>query len=260
MTRSLTERVQILSAVTRIELAKRYSGSVLGKVWIVLYPLLLLSIYLFVYLVVFKVQFAGGGPLQYALFVFSGLIPYIGFMEAMSTGCLAIKQNIHLINNVMLPIELVPVRYVLVSMVGQVVGLGILILLVIVTGSASPRLLGLPLMLALQLGFLIGLLWIIAPLAAALPDLAHLVNLCILFLMFVSPIGFRPEMVPMGAFRFVLLLNPIYYMVEAFRLCLLREYQASSIVIPGFAACALLTCAAGHFVFSKFKSVVADYE
>ena len=86
MVRLIAQHSRILSAVTRVELAKRYSGSVLGKAWLVLYPLILLSVYLFVYLVVFKVQFEGGGPLGYAIFVFSGLIPYIGFMEAVSTG------------------------------------------------------------------------------------------------------------------------------------------------------------------------------
>jgi lipopolysaccharide transport system permease protein len=260
MVRLIAGHLRILSAVTRVELAKRYSGSILGKLWLVLYPLLLLSIYLFVYLVVFKVQSAGDGAMQYALFVFAGLIPYIGFMEAVTTGCLAIKQNIHLIRNVMLPIELIPVRYVLVSMAGQVIALLILIALLVATGSATIRFAALPLIFVLEVVFLIGVLWILAPLATAVPDVSYFVNLLVLFLMFISPIGFRPELVSAGAFRLVLLLNPVYYMVEAFRLCLLRDYRVSPLVTAGFAGWTLLAFVAGSFLFGKFKSVIADYE
>src|SRR2546422_11023928 len=90
----------ILTAVTRVEFAKRYSGSLLGKLWVVLYPILLLSMYLFVYVVVFGMRFPGASRLDYVIYVFCGLIPYIGFMEAVTSGCVAIKQNIHLIKNV----------------------------------------------------------------------------------------------------------------------------------------------------------------
>src|SRR5262245_35059979 len=94
---------KILSAITQVELAKRYSGSIMGKVWIVLYPILLLCIYLFVYMAVFQMTFPGSSRLDYVLYVFAALIPFIGFMESVTSGCVALKQNMHLIKNVMLP-------------------------------------------------------------------------------------------------------------------------------------------------------------
>src|SRR5689334_10226946 len=115
---------KILAAVTRVELAKKYSGSAFGKLWLVLYPALLLSMYLFVYSVVFGMQFPNSSRLEYVIYVFCGLIPYIGFMEAVTSGCVSIKQNIHLVKNVMLPIELIPVRYVLTSAATEVISLG----------------------------------------------------------------------------------------------------------------------------------------
>ena len=45
-------------------------------------------------------------------------------MEALTTGALSIKQNIHLVKNVMLPIELIPVRSVIVGMASQFVSIG----------------------------------------------------------------------------------------------------------------------------------------
>ena len=83
--------------------------------WLFLQPALLLSVYLFVYLVVFKVRFPGFSRLDYVLYVFCGLVPFLGIIEAITLGAVSIKQNIHLVKNVMLPIELVPVRAVLVG-------------------------------------------------------------------------------------------------------------------------------------------------
>src|SRR5262249_9943261 len=112
---------RMLGAITRVELAKRHAGSVLGFSWVVLQPALLLSVYVFVYMVVLRMRFEGFSRFDYVLYVFCGLVPYLGFMEALTTGGLSIKQNIHLVKNVMLPIELIPVRSVLVGMASEFV-------------------------------------------------------------------------------------------------------------------------------------------
>ena len=141
-----------LASVTIIEIEKKYSGTIIGKMWVALYPLLLLSIYIFVYMVIFRVRFPGYSELGYTLYVFTGLIPYIAMSEALTTSCLSIKQNMHLIRNVMLPIDLVPVRTVLVSMIGKIVSLCILSFLLIYGTEISLKFLLLPVIFFLQIG------------------------------------------------------------------------------------------------------------
>ena len=48
---SLWRNRGVLLAISRSELLKRYAGSALGASWLVIYPVCLLSIYLFVYMV-----------------------------------------------------------------------------------------------------------------------------------------------------------------------------------------------------------------
>lgn len=250
---------KVLAAVTRVELSKRYSGSLLGKVWVVLYPVLLLAMYLFVYVAVFRIQFPGSGPMDYVIYVFCGLIPYIGLMEALTSGCVAIKQNINLIKNVMLPIELIPVRYVLMGMATQAVGLSMLLVLVIGNGNVGWGLIALPLVFALQVLWLIGVVWIVSPLGVALPDTSHFVNLFVLFLMFVSPIGFRPDMVP-EALRLTLYFNPVFYLAETYRASLIRGYPVSWPTVAAYAGICIVTFIAGNRFFRRFKNVLVDYE
>ncbi len=80
-------------ASTWLELKKRYSGSILGQLWVVLQPVLFFSVYLFVYLLIFKIVAPGKSSLDYVLYIFCGLVPFTAFMEVFSGSCTVIKQN-----------------------------------------------------------------------------------------------------------------------------------------------------------------------
>jgi lipopolysaccharide transport system permease protein len=131
MARIIGRHRRLLASITRVELAKRHAGSLLGIAWVVLQPMLLLSVYLFVYMVVFPNRMENFRNFNFVIYVFCGLVPYLGFMEALTTGGLSIKQNIHLVKNVLLPIELVPVRAVLVGMASQFVSIGLVLVLAV---------------------------------------------------------------------------------------------------------------------------------
>jgi lipopolysaccharide transport system permease protein len=250
---------RILWATTLIEFDRRYAGSLFGKIWIFLHPLLLLSIYLFVYMVIFRMKFPGYSQLSYVLFVFCGLIPYIGFSEAVTSGCLSVKSNMHLVKNVMFPIELIPVRTVFVSMVTQLVSMGIVIILSLFEGFPSIHLIWLPLIFILQVIFLIGLVWILSCLAIALPDVSYFVNLFVLFLMFISPIGFKPEMVPV-LLKIVVYFNPIFYMTEMYRSVMLYGKFPNLGIALVYIIMSVGAFVFGGVFFKKFKGVLVDYE
>src|SRR3954466_13089967 len=161
---------RMLVSITRIELAKRHSGPTLGTTWVVLQPALLLSMYLFVYMVVLRMRFEGFSRFDYVLYVFCGLVPYLGFMEALTTGGLSIKQNMHLVKNVMLPIELIPIRSVIVGMASQFVSIGLVLILVTFDQSLTWRVVWLPAVVLLQVMWLAGLTWVLSSLTVALPD------------------------------------------------------------------------------------------
>ena len=259
MGRTLLAYRWLLLSITRVELKKKYAGSVLGMGWVVLQPALLLSVYLFIYMVVFKIRFPGFSRFDYVLYVFCGLVPYLGFMEALTTGGVSLKQNMHLVKNVLLPIELIPVRSVMVGMASQFVSLGLVLVMVAVTGRLTLHVLWLPVVVFLQMMALAGFTWILASLTVALPDVTYVVNLLIFLLMWLSPIGFTPEMVP-AEFRVVIYLNPVSYMIEAYRDSLLTGRWPSPSVVTVYAGGSLLTFALGAAFFRAFKGVLVDYE
>jgi lipopolysaccharide transport system permease protein len=250
---------RLLVSITRVELQKKYAGSVLGLGWVFLQPALLLCVYLFIYLIVFDVRFPGFSTFDYVLYVFCGLVPYLGFMEALTTGGLSIRQNIHLVKNVMLPIDLIPVRTVIVGMTSQFVSLALVILMLAYNGDLTLHILWLPIIVVLQLLMLIGLTWILACLTVALPDVTYFVNLFVFLLMFLSPIGFRVEMVPPN-FTWVVHFNPVHYMIAVYRDSMLNGTWPSLLSVAVFAGGSIALFALGATFFRAFKGVLPDYE
>ena len=259
MVTTLARHASLLVGITRVELQKKYAGSVLGIAWLVLQPALLLSVYLFVYLVVFKVRFPGFSQMDFVLFVFAGLVPFLGAIESLNGSALSIKVNMHLVKNVMLPIELVPVRTVLVALAGEMVALVLVILLCGVTGSLGPEVLGLPVALLLQTLALLGLAWIVAALGVALPDVSYFISMFLFLLMFISPVAFKPEMVP-AAFKFVVYGNPVFYMLEVFRDCLIAGRQPDPRIWIAHAVMSVMVFVLGAAFFRSFKNVLVDSE
>jgi homopolymeric O-antigen transport system permease protein len=252
----------VLVKTTFIELRKRYSGSTIGIVWIVLYPILFLSIYIFVYLYIFRARFPGFGDLDYVLYVFSGLVIYIAFMETLQAGAQSVRQNATLIKSVILPIEVVLMRTVTVAFVSQMVGLGVILVLALINGSIGVQLLLLPPILLLEFLFLFGVVLFIAPIGVIFPDTHLFVGLLMLLSMFLSPIGYRPEMLPSATMRWWLVdLNPVYYLLLPFRMVFKAFGQPTEwLPLAVFACLAIVVFLLGSALFLRFKSFMMDHE
>lgn len=251
---------RVLYASSKVELKKRYAGSLIGPAWTVLYPLLFLSVYLFLWLVVLRVRFPGStSGLDFVVFVFGGLVPYLFAVESVTASAVSIRQNIHLVKGVIIPVELIPTRAVLVALAGHVVGVMLLVVLCAVSGDLSARMMLLPIVVALQIVALTGVCWIVAGLGVLVPDTAYVVNLFATLLMFVSPIAFKPEMVP-ARMRAVVWLNPVTYMADAYRAALLRDPGGRPASLVIFAALAAASFVLGAVFWARFKSTVVDFE
>lgn len=250
---------RILASVVWLEFQKKYAGSVLGLLWHPLYAALLLATYSFVYLVVFRARFSEFGRFEYVLFIFSGMVPYLGFSDAVATATPSVKANLALLRNSVFPLELVPIRQLIVSMGGLLISLGILLLMLIGSGNAGLHLLYLPVPLALLFVSLAGLVWFTSATAVLVPDVTYVVNLLLLLFLFISPIGYPLSMVPEAA-RIWVLLNPLTYLVESFRFALMGLRETPLWADAVFALFALVLAIAGAGFFRRLMPVFTDYE
>ncbi len=217
---------RVLWNTSRIEVRKRFAGSLAGSVWLILYPLLLFLGYAFVFVVIMKAHIQGLSSTEYLVFLFSGLLPFLGISEALTLATPSLRQNMHLVRNVLIPLELIPIRAVFIALVGQLASSLLIIALSGLSLHLGPSLLWLPVQLLAQVLFCAGIGMVLALGALVLPDVVQLVNLAMTVLLFVSPIGYRPEDAP-GWARAIMAVNPLQYFVQGYRACVFQEGPAS---------------------------------
>lgn len=249
---------RILKATSMLELHQRYAGSLLGSLWILLYPLLLLSIYLFLYLVIFRMRFPGYSQLNFVVYVFAGLVPYLVIMESVTRGAVIVKENIHLIKNVIMPMELVPLRLVLVSFIGQSASFVLLIALAFIDGDLSWKVIFLPFVLAVLAMLVLGIVFFVASLGVLFNDVGYITGLLMIAFLFVSPIAFKPDMVPTHL-NIIIYMNPVSYALEAVRWSMLSSYNTDWVRLALFPILAVLVYMAGTGFFRRFKGLLVDH-
>ncbi len=101
--------------------------------------------------------------------------------------------------------------------------------------------------------------WLVAGLGVALPDVSYFINLFMFLLMFVSPVAFKPDMVP-ASLQFVIYGNPVHYMLEVFRDCLIAGRPIDLRIWAAHLVISMALFVLGAGFFRTFKSVLVDYE
>ncbi len=247
-----------LLRVARTDLRTRYAGSMLGVSWAFLTPVLMLAVNALVYSLVLKIAPANMSRLQYVLYIFSGLVPYIMTSEAVSQGVSSILSSRAVWSNTVFPVDLAPVKAVLLSQVTMTTGMTILLAIAVYTHGLSASLIALPLIWLLHVTALVGLNWIISMVNLIVRDLQNVIGFLMMMLMIGTPIAYTREMVP-AELQFVVTFNPLAWFVRAYQetIALGRFPDATTFAVMGGIALAFFGL--GGLFFSRVKPVMLDH-
>ena len=248
----------MLLYLTRDEIDKRWASTILGKAWNILYPLLFLGMYATVYMFIFKIRMGEMAGFEYTLLIFCGLVPYFCLAEALTYGSTSLTGNSQMLKNLSFPVELIPVRDVLVAFLGMVFSFIPLMLCVLFMGKLTFYALFIFPTLLLHLLFTVGTVWFLSVLAVFIRDIKNIVNVVTLFLLFASPFAYTPDMVP-SHMKFILYLNPMYYLVELYRQPLFYGQSPGLKIFLIFCVISIFLFLAGHLFIRRFKSRVVDH-
>jgi ABC-type polysaccharide/polyol phosphate export permease len=259
LARLARHRTLIQSLVAR-ELTARYRGSVLGFFWSFVNPLLLLAIYA----VVFQVLLPNRAVEPYALFLFCGILPWTWFSASLleSSGSLVAGGN--LIKRVLFPAEVLPIVSVLANMVHFF--FGFLVLAAFLAGFRhAPDWAGLPwlpVVVAIQLVFTIGLALLLSALTVHFRDVRDLLANFLTLGFWATPIVYPWTMEGIGDqawFRWVLGLNPLAHLVIAYQELLFFDgpvTHAPWLALTG--AVSIVVLLAGYWVFDRLRDSFAE--
>lgn len=186
----------LLGTLTARELKARYRGSVLGFLWSLANPLLLLTVYTFVFSVVFQPRVAGADP--YALFVVSGLFPWIWLSTSMLEGSMSLLANGGLIRKAVFPAELLPMVSVLSNLVHLLLALPVILVALLASwllghGVGGTAALLLPAVILLHLPLVAGLAVGLSALTVHFKDARDLLANFLTLLFFLTPVLYPLE-------------------------------------------------------------------
>ncbi len=263
------------------DLKGRYVGSTMGFFWSVLFPLVNLAIYAFVFRLVLKSRWSDQQPEeQTILLMFAGIVIWSAFSEAVARATTTLVENSNLIQKVVFPSEILPVYLGISSWVNMCIGLVFVLLAVTWYGYIDPlptptvsarpgdpeymplafggSLVLLPILFVLQYVFALGLGYLLSALNLFIRDVAHLIGVFLMVWMFATPIFYPPVMVARANYEWVLDLNPMYWLIEAYRDVLLFGQWPAAGGLLRFALVAVLALLIGSSFFQKSKRRFPD--
>ena len=209
------------------QVTRSYRRSYLGFAWAILGPLVWVFFLTLIFSEIVGLRFREveeDPNLNFGLFLYCGLLPFMAFSEALNKGINSIKGNSGLVQKVVFPLELLPFTNAIASMIDKFFGVGALLVVLVVFGQELHwTTLLLPGIIVLQVIFVLALTYLMAVLGTYLPDVAEIMRPIIRGMFFVTPIIWTPERLP-EKLRWVVDYNPLAYLVNSYRdLILLGE-------------------------------------
>lgn len=171
----------------------KYRGSVLGVVWSLLRPLLLILVYTVAFKYVVRIRME-----NYAFFLLAGLLPWNFFSGAAMASTEAVRENANLIKKIYFPREVLPIATVIFNFAQFLLALAVFLPLFFLLGAPSLGTVQILFFLVLALHFLfsVGTALILSALTSSYRDVAHLTEVGLSLLFWVTPIIYPLSMVP----------------------------------------------------------------
>ncbi|HVJ51823.1 MAG TPA: ABC transporter permease [Aliidongia sp.] len=261
LARLVRRRWELVLELTKHEISERYAGQVFGTLWAIGHPLITVAIYV----VVFGFIFGGRGkpdpsiPLDQTTYLLAGLVPWIILAESLSKTCGLIVNNTPMVKQLVFPVEVLPIKSALASMLSLVVGM-IFVVVYAVASSRTvppPTYLLLPVVMAMQFLFMVGLGFALSAIAPFFRDLKDFVTVFLGFGMFISPILYFRVNLP-RIFEFLIAANPFSCMIWVYQDILYFGRIEHPNAWAAFVILTLGTFSVGYRFFMGVKHAFAD--
>lgn len=261
LVKSLWRNRHLILRMTKREVLGRYKGSFMGLAWSFFNPLLMLSVYTYVFSIVFKSRWGdvgGESNTGFAVVMFVGMIVHGLFAETLSRAPSLILSNVNYVKKVVFPLETLPIIAMGAALFHSFISLGVLLAAFIMyKGFIHWTVIFIPLVLFPLVIFSLGLAWILASLGVFMRDIVQTIGLVMTALMFLSPIFYPLTAVP-ERFRPLIMANPLTFIIEQARVVLIWGELPNWAGLGIYTIVAAMVAWAGYAWFQKTRKWFAD--
>ncbi len=236
---------ELVKNLVFMNLKLKYRDSVLGFVWSLANPLLLIIVYTLAFKYILKV-----GTPNFAFFVLVGILPWMFFSNSLGMATGAIVDNGNLIKKVAFPLEVLPVASVLFALAQYVLTLLVFLPAVFVVFRVIPSwtmLLFVP-FLGLQVVFTVGLALLAAAATVFFRDVRHFVEIALMLLFWLTPVIYEVSSIP-NPLKAVIVLSPVAPFILAYQQIFYYERLPTAVMGAGALIYALAALSVGYVVF-----------
>lgn len=260
MLSGLFQHRDLLWELVKRDFIGRYKGSMLGVVWSLFNPLLMLAIYTVVFSVAFKARWGTGeeSKVAFAIVLFSGMIVHSFFAECLNRAPSLITSHPNYVKKVVFPLEILPWMALFSAFLHFLVSFSVLLVFCLLAGVAiQGGALLIPIILIPLILLMLGLSWIFASLGVYLRDLSQVMGMATTVALFLAPIFYPIEALP-ETYQALLVWNPITLPVIQLRDLLLwgkplRWDEWAISLLIGASVCQI-----GYWWFQKSRRGFAD--
>lgn len=247
--------------LVRRDIDQGYRNTLLGKWWYPLTSLVSLAIYTVLFRFIFRLKWSGLGHnslMDYSLALYSGLIFLTYFLEIANRSTTLLTGNLNYVKKVHFPLEILCTVVTARALYNLGSCLVVLLLFkVLIEGGLHPENLLSLLYLPVLVMFGTGVSLWISSLSLFLPDLQYIVSSLSGLLIFITPVFYSIEMVPIS-FRWLYRLNPLAtYIIELRKSLIMNDIISFPALIVSVLS-SLLVLATGRIVFAKLRPSFSD--
>lgn len=253
--RNIRKYRSLIWVFAKRDLKVKYSQTVIGLGWTLLQPLTSLIIYTFFF--GFLLQWKTEG-IDYPVYVLSGLLGWSYFSYIVNAGTFGLQESAQLIKKIYFPKSVIPLSKMVIALVELGISLLLLIPLLFYFGQViSWKIIFLPIVLFYNTACALCLVFWISVFAYKKRDVLHLIPFLLYFGIWFSPVFFSSDILP-SQYTFVLDLNPMANVIQAWRWCLFGFGEFNWIwLINFFIVLALLLT--GMYVYNRRENRLSDY-
>lgn len=255
--RELWKYRELLYFLTWRDILVRYKQAVLGVVWAILQPVLTMVVFTVVFNKALHIQ-SPSSDVPYAVFSFTGLLPWQFFAGALGRSGVSLVGNANLLTKVYFPRLVIPTSAVLAGLVDLAISFFVLLALMAGYGMAPTwHIVFLPLFVVIAVAAALAVsLWLSA-VNVLYRDVQYIIPFLVQLWMFVSPVIYPISAISSPKLRFVMALNPMTGVIGGFRWALLGQPFPGGLMWLSYVVVVFLLVS-GLFYFKRMERVFAD--
>lgn len=246
--------------MARRDVIGRYRGSFIGLLWSFFNPLLMLGVYTFVFGLIFKSRWSDqvSGHFEFAVVLFAGLNVNSMFAECANRAPTLIVENTNFVKKVVFPLETLSWSTMGSALFHLLVSTVVLLVFSLgVRGTVPWTVIYFPVVVAVFVPFVAGMIWLLSSLGVFLRDLKQAIGIITTMTMFLAPIFYPQTLIPLP-YRDLLYLNPLTAIVNASRDVLVWGHAPNWGILALYAVVSCLFAWGSFCWFERTRKGFAD--